>query len=224
VLALIMTMALQKFTTPEEIVGHAIDAEKDPVKDIRQEPYPLPAGFAWHTANIDDEAELTAIYELLRDHYVEDDDNMFRFDYSKEFLRWALKPPGYIREWHLAVKTTSTNKFVGFITGIPVDVSVHGKSHHLCEINFLCVHQKLRSNRLAPVLIREITRRVNVTGIFQAIYTAGITIPTPIASCQYWHRSLNPKKLIEVRFSHLKRNMTLARTIKLYAFLSVMLC
>ena len=33
-------------------------------------------------------SQLTEIYELLRDHYVEDDDNMFRFDYSREFLRW----------------------------------------------------------------------------------------------------------------------------------------
>lgn len=36
------------------------------------------------------------------------------------------------------------------------------------EINFLCVHKKLRHKRLAPVLIREITRRVNLTGIWQA--------------------------------------------------------
>lgn len=34
--------------------------------------------------------------------------------------------------------------------------------------------------------------------------------------CRYWHRSLNPKKLIETRFSHLTRNMTLQRTIKLF--------
>ena len=33
---------------------------------------------------------------------------------------------------------------------------------------------------------------------------------------RYWHRSLNPKKLIEVKFSHLKQNMTMQRTIKLY--------
>lgn len=34
------------------------------------------------------------VYTLLSENYVEDDDNMFRFDYSKEFLRWALTPPG----------------------------------------------------------------------------------------------------------------------------------
>ncbi|KAG9342828.1 hypothetical protein JZ751_015700, partial [Albula glossodonta] len=32
----------------------------------------------------------------------------------------------------------------------------------------------------------------------------------------YWHRSLNPRKLVEVKFSHLSRNMTLQRTMKLY--------
>lgn len=60
------------------------------------------------------------------------------------------------------------------------------------------MHKKLRSKRVAPVLIREITRRVNLTGIFQAVYTAGVVLPKPIATCRYWHRSLNPKKLIQV--------------------------
>jgi len=37
-----------------------------------------------------------------------------------------------------------------------------------------------------------------------------------IYKCRYWHRSLNPKKLIEVKFSQLARNMTMQRTLKLY--------
>ncbi|XP_015279230.1 PREDICTED: glycylpeptide N-tetradecanoyltransferase 2 [Gekko japonicus] len=86
----------------------------------------------------------------------------------------------------------------------------------MVEINFLCVHKKLRSKRVAPVLIREITRRVNLEGIFQAVYTAGVVLPKPVATCRYWHRSLNPRKLVEVKFSHLSRNMTLQRTMKLY--------
>lgn len=69
---------------------------------------------------------------------------------------------------------------------------------------------------MTPVLIKEITRRVNLTGIFQAVYTAGVVIPKPIAICRYYHRSLNPKKLIEVKFSHLSQRMTLPRTVKLY--------
>lgn len=51
---------------------------------------------------------------------------------------------------------------------------------------------------------------------FQAVYTAGVVLPKPVATCRYWHRSLNPKKLIEIKFSHLSRNMTMQRHLKLY--------
>lgn len=50
-----------------------------------------PRSFEWVTCNIDNDGELKEIYELLSAHYVEDDDNMFRFAYSREFLHWALQ-------------------------------------------------------------------------------------------------------------------------------------
>jgi len=106
---------------------------------------------------------------------------------------------------------------MAFISAIPATLSVGGNKVKSVEINFLCVHKKLRSHRLAPVLIQEITRRVQLTGIFQAAYTAGVYLPTPVASCRYWHRSLNPKKLIDVKFSYLARNKTLKQTIEEYA-------
>ena len=54
----------------------------------------------------------------------------------------------------------------------------------MVEINFLCVHKKLRLKRMAPVLIKEITRRVNLQGIFQAVYTAGVVLPGVVAKCR----------------------------------------
>ena len=68
---------------------------------------------------------------------------------------------------------------------------------------------------MAPVLIREITRRINCKGIFQAAYTGGLVLSKPIASCRYWHRPLNIKKLVEVNFSHLGPKMTMQKQIKL---------
>jgi len=64
----------------------------------------------------------------------------------------------------------------------------------------LCVHKKLRSKRLAPVLIKEITRRVNLKNIWQALYTAGLVLPRPISTCRYTHRPLNWNKLYDVGF------------------------
>jgi glycylpeptide N-tetradecanoyltransferase len=87
----------------------------------------------------------------------------------------------------------------------------------MVEINFLCVHKKLRSKRLAPVLIKEVTRRVNRRDIWQAVYTAGVEIPQPISSATYWHRSLNPKMLIDIGFSHLRPKWTMQMTVKFYA-------
>ena len=40
-------------------------------------------------------------------------------------------------------------------------------------------------NIQAPVLIKEITRRVNCKGIFQAVYTAGVVLPKPVGTCRY---------------------------------------
>ncbi|XP_050545821.1 glycylpeptide N-tetradecanoyltransferase 1 [Daktulosphaira vitifoliae] len=192
-----------------------IEADKT-LDEIRKEPYTLPDGFQWDTLTLDDPFVLKELYTLLNENYVEDEDSMFRFDYQPHFLKWALQPPGWLKEWHVGVRVTKSNKLVGFISAIPALLNVYNKSQKMVEINFLCVHKKLRSKRVAPVLIREITRRVNQTGIFQAVYTAGIVLPKPIGSCRYWHRSLNPKKLIDVKFSHLSRNMTMQRTLKLH--------
>jgi len=72
-----------------------------------------------------------------------------------------LTPPGYNKDWLFGVRGGKKNKLYGFISGIPVDMTVNGKAIKMAEINFLCVHKLLRTKRLAPILIREVTRRVN---------------------------------------------------------------
>ncbi|KAI6188480.1 Glycylpeptide N-tetradecanoyltransferase [Aphelenchoides besseyi] len=186
------------------------------VSRIRKEPYTLPAQFKWSDIDLNNDAELTELYKLLSDNYVEDDESMFRFDYSTDFFK-ALLPPGWRKEWHCGVRAINSNVLVAFIAAIPCKMNVRGEELTMVEINFLCVHKSLRSKRVTPVLVREITRRVNLVRIFQAAYTAGVVLPKPITTSRYWHRSLNPKKLIECQFSRLSRNMTLQRTIRYYS-------
>ena len=116
----------------------------------------------------------------------------------------------------MGVRASKSRKLVAFISGVPVSLRVRSNTLKSTEINFLCVHKKLRSKRLAPVLIQEITRRCYVLGIFQAIYTAGIVLPKPVSSCRYFHRSLDWLKLYEVGFSPLPSNSTKARQITRY--------
>eukprot|EP00624_Nannochloropsis_granulata_P004311 evm.model.NODE_31567_length_81678_cov_30.212677.5 len=202
-----------------------IESDKTP-EDVRQESYNLPAGFMWCEVDMTDAQEAKEVYDLLNQNYVEDDDNMFRFDYSPAFLEWALTPPGNQKDFVVGIRVTPTaaalakgkgrGKLVGFITGVPVQMRVYDKIMPMVEINFLCVLKKLRSKRLAPVLIKEITRRVNLTGVWQAVYTAGVLLPKPVASCRYHHRLIRPKKLVEIGFTRLAPRMTMARTVRLY--------
>ncbi|CAD8061547.1 unnamed protein product [Paramecium sonneborni] len=184
--------------------------------EVRKDPLNLIDKFEWFNVDLRNEEQAQQVYTLLKENYVEDDDNMFRFDYSIDFLRWALLPPGQYSDWLIGVRVNQ--KLVGFITGIPVTLYIENEQNKIkmTEINFLCVHKKIRANRLAPVLIKEITRRVHIKNMWQAVYTAGIVVPTPISQTRYYHRSLNAKKLIEVGFSSLSARQTISRQQKLY--------
>lgn len=153
-----------------------------PVDQIRAAPYSLPEGFVWDTLDLDDFAVLSELFALLNENYVEDDDAMFRFAYPPEFLLWVLRPPGWRRDWHVGLRCSRGGRLVGFIAAVPVTVRLGQECVAMVEINFLCVHKKLRSKRMAPVLIREVTRRVNLEGIFQAVYTAGVLLPRPFST------------------------------------------
>lgn len=187
-----------------------------PLSEVKQEPYNLPSSYEWVTCDLGSDETCNEVYILLTKNYVEDDDNMFRFNYSKEFLQWALRPPGYYGSWHVGVRAKESKRLVAFISGIPVNMRVRDQVVKMAEVNFLCVHKKLRSKRLTPVMIKEVTRRIHLENIWQAAYTAGILLPTPVTTAQYWHRTLNPKKLIDVGFSKLSERMTMSRAVKLY--------
>jgi len=208
------------------------EIETKTLEQVQKDPYPLPKEFEWYEANVTDKndvsvidaqsrgtmfltrvcvnnftkkIQLEKIYSLLEKNYVEDDDSMFRFAYPKEFLYWALTPPGYQRCWHVVVRVRATGAFMAFISGVPLKMQVSQKTIQMVEINFLCVHKQLRDKRLAPLLIKEVTRRVNLLNIWQAVYTAGVKIPKPITAARYYHRSLNPPKLISIGFSRIPK-------------------
>ncbi|KAL2864212.1 glycylpeptide N-tetradecanoyltransferase swoF [Aspergillus lucknowensis] len=213
-------MANFKFwqTQPVPRFDEASSAAGGPIKiidpeKVSKEPDQLLDGFEWTTLDLTDEGELRELWDLLTYHYVEDDNAMFRFRYSKSFLHWALMSPGWRKEWHVGVRATKSRKLVASICGVPTEIRVRGQKIKVTEINFLCIHKKLRSKRLAPVLIKEITRRCYLNGIYQAIYTAGVVLPTPVSSCRYYHRPLDWLKLYEVGFSPLPAGSTKARQI-----------
>ena len=111
----------EKITTNEEI-----EPDKS-VDTIRVDPYSLPDSFRWDTLDLNEPLVLKELYTLLNENYVEDDDNMFRFDYSPDFLKWALQPPGWLQDWHVGVRVVKSKKLVGFISAIPANVRIYDR-------------------------------------------------------------------------------------------------
>ena len=205
------------FTLNQNEQSHVNSAIKTSTPDqIQTKSYDLPPEYEWWNPDLNKDDQLMQIYSFLAKNYVEDTDQMFRFDYSPHFLRWALMPPGWQNHWSIGVRCKRNQILVGFVSAIPSPMVVYAKEVKMVMINFLCVHKKLRLKRLAPLLIREITRRVNLQNVWQACYTSGTILPNPVASCQYYHRSLNPKKLIEIEFSSLSPKMTITQLAKFY--------
>lgn len=69
--------------------NRAIEPPLD-ISEVREEPFSLPDPFCWCDVEVNSVKELTELYTLLTENYVEDDDNMFRFDYSPQFLLWFV--------------------------------------------------------------------------------------------------------------------------------------
>lgn len=80
-------------TQPVPKFGEKEQIEEGPFKivDLEQvpkEPGPLVEGFEWVTMDLTDDEEIKEVYELLNGHYVEDNEAMFRLNYSKAFFKW----------------------------------------------------------------------------------------------------------------------------------------
>lgn len=81
------TQPVPKFGESSEVIEEGPFKIVDPAQ-VPKEPGPLVAGFNWVTMDMTSDEALQEVFDLLYGHYVEDEEAMFRFNYSKSFLRW----------------------------------------------------------------------------------------------------------------------------------------
>jgi len=200
-------MESHTFWKTQPVVETTIIAEKEfgpievsSIDQIKTESYSLPQGFEFHTLDLDNGEELNKVQQFLNTNYLESDSENMRFAYSKECIKWITQCPNYYPELFVCVRTINNKSIIATIFGIPVNGKIYDKIIPQIEINLLCVNKKFRNKRLAPVMIKEVTRRTNLRGIFQAIYTAGLDLPNKLATLQYMHRIINVKKMSSIGF------------------------
>ncbi|XP_010512860.1 PREDICTED: glycylpeptide N-tetradecanoyltransferase 1-like [Camelina sativa] len=176
-----------------------------PLSEVRQEPYELPSpALEWTTCDLNSDDMCSEVCNFLNQHYA-DVKQLFKENYTNEFLRWALCPPGYYQSWHIGVRAKTSKKLVAFISGVPERIRVHDEVVKFAKIDILCVQKSLRSTGIAHAMIKEVTRRVQLEDIWQATYSLpNIRAKKPVTSivshCQYWIRMLNPQKLVDTGF------------------------
>jgi glycylpeptide N-tetradecanoyltransferase len=200
-------------TTIENITPGPIELLE--ASEAKQEPYKLPEGFEWCIINWEDDKMVEECYSFLKNNYADDISGVFVLNYSKEFLKWYIIN-NCKKEWQLCIRSCNNNKLCAMVIGILRKIIIDEKIISFCELNFLCIHPKLRNKRLTPVLMKEMSRRVQISGVFHAIYTSSLDKPTPICKkVMCWHRPLNVKKLIDTGFLTLSKTQTLSILTKL---------
>ena len=67
---------------------------------------------------------------FLNEHYIESEEDVpkFRFEYSGEYLRWALMPPGWQAYWHVGVRSGGSAGLTETSPNTKKD-----NQNHLCE-------------------------------------------------------------------------------------------
>ena len=191
------------------------------IENIPKESYTLPEGFEWKDIDLNQVSDVDKLYEFLKSNYIGDESHLFGTDYSKDFLKWFLSPPEMHKDWLVSVvkedKVKNKKKIIGFISAIPTKLSINNTEIKMAKVCFLCVKKEFRNKRLTPVLIKEITRRINLKNIWQGVYKTFYFLPKAFTKSQYHYRSINLKKLLDVQYTYLPNNkMSLGNALKKY--------
>jgi glycylpeptide N-tetradecanoyltransferase len=211
-----------KFWNKQPISDYSINNNKNDSYQIKQydiseidiDPFVLPKCLSWYDINLDNEYDLNELYIFLYKYYADND--ILRFAYSKNFLKWFLSQQDNTSGPNLKIGIKYCNCLVGCIFAIPVYTNIFDSTIKQVEINLLCMDKNIRNFRLAPILINEITRRTHLNNIWSAIFSGSLNLPHAITNVNYYHRWLNIKKLLSVGFMDKPNDIPIDRFIDLY--------
>jgi glycylpeptide N-tetradecanoyltransferase len=170
----------------------------------------LPSGYEWTCFDPENDIDINTMTQFLNKHY-----QKFDKEYKPMYLRWLLTPPIYNQykrlenveasSWCIGVQTNK-GVLVGLITARPTIYRIDAKYIQTFTIDFLCTHTRLRGKRLAPVLIKEMYRRL---AMYQydlgAWFVTNTHLPfnTTVKTSQILFRPLTLEKLSKTLFSGL---------------------
>jgi glycylpeptide N-tetradecanoyltransferase len=172
----------------------------------------LPSGYEWVEFDPTNDQDIHTMTNFLNKHY-----QKFDKEYKPNYLKWLFTPPTikqYKRLENIPVSTwfvgvmSNTGVLVGLITARPTIYRIDEKYIQTFTIDFLCTHKQLRKKRLAPVLIKEMYKRLST---FQydigAWFVSNTHLPfnSTVKTSQILFRPLTLEKLSKTLFSGLSQ-------------------
>ena len=201
-------------------MSNLVDFELDKI-DLKS--YNLPSDLKWNCLNTEDDNEWKELSEFLKNHYI-NIGSQWSFYHNPNFLKKALTAPGFKKEWILGIKYK--DKYMGFISAIQVKISISDEKSNenvimnIAQVDFMCVHKNLRNKKMAPILIKEITRRLQLEGLQSAIYTGTKELSKPLSYSAYYVRYLNLENLFKNNYILLNDEKEIENFRRKYKFSS----
>lgn len=158
----------------------------------------LPEGFEWHKYNIGDKEDLKQITQLIQGRYI--GDGSFKLFYNSEFLEWCLNKSAC---W--GIRIIKNKNPVGFISANTITLCISGEIIKCLEIDFLCIHPKLRHKKMTNVLVLKIQKEISDIKI--AFFTGAEKHLGYICEKQIYHFPINYKKLLNLGFTGKPNNL-----------------
>ncbi|WZZ56141.1 glycylpeptide N-tetradecanoyltransferase 1 [Brassica napus] len=171
-------------------IEHLSDGPIQTSSLVKKKPEKIGADHEWTTLDLSSDAVLSEVCKLLVEHDYEGD-GKFRYANPGDFLRWALRPPGYYQSWHIGIRVKKS--LVACLFGVPARIIVRdNEAVKVAAVRFLCVQKDFRSKGLVPIMIKEMIRRVNLKDIWQGAFCTDLLVATPVTTIRQWIRMLNP--------------------------------
>lgn len=166
--------------------------------------------YSWIEIDLSNDKQVDDICTFLNKNYKLDKGDNFRLYYTKEYIRWSLGPKCKMIGIHC-------NGIIGGIIAASIKIcKIFEKGLQVADINYLCIHPKLRGKGLAQMFIDEITRNMCNDNIVVGSFTTQRYIPTPICKTEFYHRPLNYEKLYNANFIRLESNISLDKGVSTF--------
>ncbi len=156
-------------------------------------PINLPIDFSIKVLNT---SHLEEIYNLINNHYADDNHKIYRQTFSKDYIYWYLKyiPAGFV------IGLLYKEKLVGMIATMFIDMIIFNQKLKVPYGGLLCIQKKLRGYGLSKLLITEIGRKLSKINLNYVFFSSQIKFDKSFSSVQNYVVPINCAKLQEVNF------------------------